>query len=133
VNCPLCNGPTEEHEAYRDRACPRCGLAAPTDVLERIAKLRELDADAEIRALTDTELAHALGASCDVGKGRLCSLIHHASRRLEALEAEVARLKRPAHVLADATRVWRLNCECACSACRILNNILTNQEGGRDG
>lgn len=36
--CPLCASPTEAEQAYGDRACPRCGLAAPPDVLERIAQ-----------------------------------------------------------------------------------------------
>ncbi len=82
IACPLCGGPTEEHEAYRDRACPKCGLCAPPDVLERIegqatglAAFRVLDAEQR--------------------------------QRIAALEAELAQLKHPAHVLAEAERLLR--------------------------
>lgn len=101
VTCPLCNGPTEEHEQYRDRACPKCGLSAPPDVLERIRAL------ATSGRLTDelrAQRAMSTGcANCDERlKDSNAWLV-----KLEAAERELARLKQPAHVLAEAERLLR--------------------------
>lgn len=81
VTCPLCNGPTEEHEAYRDRACPKCGLSAPPDVLERIRGLTYLANDLKSCQRVGTELCREQGRHLE---------------RIAALEAELAQLKQPA-------------------------------------
>lgn len=222
ITCPLCNGPTEEHEAYRDLACPACGLSAPPSVMERIrtlatngrivdemraqraastgcancderlkdsnAWLGKLEAAerelAQLKQFADrvvtvadeatgphpvmpaddaltlierelfarrveverlkrdyTEVARVVGVAYeaeghDVQPGPLDAIVaqvRELQRRSDALiEIE---LKQPAHALADATRVWRMNCECGCSACEILDEVLPDREphGGDHG
>jgi hypothetical protein len=89
IACPLCGGPTEEHEAYRDRACPKYGLSAPPDVLEKLRVAEE-----QRRTYCDDIVT-------------VSRLNAEQAARLRALEAELARLKQPERVLAEAERLLR--------------------------
>lgn len=146
--CPLCPGaqPMEHSAAYDDWACPRCSLSAPPDVLERIRGMRSrvsveltdrLEA-AEADEKRWRELYELRSEALDVANDAHSEAeedLANANARIAALEAELAQLKQPASVLADATRVWRMNCECACSACGILDDVLPDRgpHGGDHG
>lgn len=142
IACPLCNGPTEEHEAYRDRACPRCGLAAPPDVLERIAALAAcLGKTAEtfrdstnesIATSADLQETRRINRNLVQRNGTLADENARHIERLRALEAELAQLKQPAHVLAEAVEAWRHRCPCDCRECQGLCEAYANLTGGRD-
>lgn len=113
VTCPLCSGPTEEHEQYRDLACPACGLAGPRDVLERIAKMR---ADLE-----QERVRHAACGAAARGYGHTPEPLAHGSygwsdavqavidlyAAKQVFAAEVARLRADL----KATEAHAIDCE----------------------
>jgi hypothetical protein len=131
IPCPLCTGPTEEHEAYRDLACPKCGLCAPPDVIERIRSL----ADASDRAVTIADEATGPHPVQTADEALTCIERGWFEMRLSvaAIEADLARLKQPAHVLAEAVEAWRRRCPCDCRECQGLCQAYAQLTGGRDG
>jgi hypothetical protein len=126
--CPLCGDehPLEHDPVCDDWACFSCGLAAPSGVLCSIddlmalpSRIAELEAEvARLKPRASAELTDRLEAA-EADEKRWRELYELRSEALEAangahadaeaectqLKAELARLKQPAHVLAEAERL----------------------------